>query len=217
MMHIKKNIPYIILLVIGTMVAMYLLIDKKTELPIFNPTDFNPELVDATIQGINENHTVSDFKLINQNGKIITQSDYNDKIYVTDFFFTRCPSICPIMSNNMEKLQNIFLKEKEVMFLSMSVTPEMDSVPVLKKYAEKNGAIDTKWNITTGDKKHIYNLARKSYFAAVDQGDGGLQDFIHTPNFILVDQEKRIRGVYDGTKEEEMDRIAKDIKRLLKI
>jgi protein SCO1 len=217
MMHIKKNIPYIILLVIGTMVAMYLLVNKKTELPIFNPTDFNPELVDATIQGINENHTVSDFKLINQNGKIITQSDYNDKIYVTDFFFTRCPSICPIMSNNMEKLQNIFLKEKEVMFLSMSVTPEMDSVPVLKKYAEKNGAIDTKWNITTGDKKHIYNLARKSYFAAVDQGDGGLQDFIHTPNFILIDQEKRIRGVYDGTKEEEMDRIAKDIKRLLKI
>ncbi len=199
------------------MVAMYLLVDKKTELPIFNPTDFNPELVDITIQGINENHTVSDFELINQNGKVITQTDYDNKIYVTDFFFTRCPSICPIMSNNMEKLQNIFLKENEVMFLSMSVTPEMDSVPVLKKYAEKNGVIDTKWNITTGDKKHIYNLARKSYFAAVDQGDGGLQDFIHTPNFILVDRKKRIRGVYDGTKEEEMNRITQDIKRLLKI
>jgi protein SCO1/2 len=190
---------------------------RNSELPIFNPTDFNPELVDATIQGINKNHTVSDFDLINQNGKVITQADYNNKIYVTDFFFTSCPSICPIMSNNMEKLQNIFLKENEVMFLSMSVTPEMDSVPVLKKYAEKNGVLDTKWNITTGDKKHIYNLARKSYFAAVDQGDGGLQDFIHTPNFILIDQEKRIRGVYDGTKEEEMDRIAQDIKRLLKI
>lgn len=217
MMHIKKNIPYIILLVIGTLVAMYLLIDKKTELPIFNPTDFNPELVDATIQGINKNHTVSDFELINQNGKVITQADYNAKIYVTDFFFTRCPSICPIMSNNMEKLQNIFLEENEVMFLSMSVTPEMDSVPILKKYAEKNGVIDAKWNITTGDKKHIYNLARKSYFAAVDQGDGGLQDFIHTPNFILIDQEKRIRGVYDGTKEEEINRIAQDIKQLLKI
>jgi protein SCO1/2 len=199
------------------MVVMYLLIEKKTELPIFNPTDFNPELVDATIQGVNKNHTVSDFELINQNGKIITQSDYNDKIYVTDFFFTRCPSICPIMSNNMEKLQDIFLKENEVMFLSMSVTPELDSVPVLKKYAEKNGVVDTKWNITTGDKKHIYNLARKSYFAAVDQGDGGLQDFIHTPNFILIDQEKRIRGVYDGTKEEEINRIAQDIKQLLKI
>lgn len=217
MIHIKKNIPYIILLVIGAMASMYLLVDKKTELPIFNPTDFNPELVDATIQGINKNHTVSDFELINQNGKVITQSDYDAKVYVTDFFFTRCPSICPIMSNNMEKLQNIFLEENEVMFLSMSVTPEMDSVPILKKYAEKNGVIDAKWNITTGDKKHIYNLARKSYFAAVDQGDGGLQDFIHTPNFILIDQEKRIRGVYDGTKEEDINRIAQDIKQLLKI
>ncbi|MCK5443387.1 MAG: SCO family protein, partial [Maribacter sp.] len=108
-------------------------------------------------------------------------------------------------------------KENEVMFLSMSVTPEMDSVPILKKYAEKNGVIDAKWNVTTGDKKHIYNLARKSYFAAVDQGDGGLQDFIHTPNFILVDRKKRIRGVYDGTKEEEVKRITQDIKRLLKI
>ncbi|MCK5442218.1 MAG: SCO family protein, partial [Maribacter sp.] len=117
MRYIKKNITYITLLVIGTMAAMYLLVNKKTELPIFNPIDFNPELVDATIQGINENHTVSDFKLINQNGKVITQSDYNDKIYVTDFFFTRCPSICPIMSTNMEKLQNTFRKENEVMFL----------------------------------------------------------------------------------------------------
>ena len=199
------------------MAAMYLLVNKKTELPIFNPIDFNPELVDVPIQGINENHTVSDFELINQNGKVITQSDYNDKIYVTDFFFTRCPSICPIMSTNMEKLQNTFRKENEVMFLSMSVTPEMDSVPILKKYAEKNGVIDAKWNVTTGDKKHIYNLARKSYFAAVDQGDGGLQDFIHTPNFILIDRKKRIRGVYDGTKEEEVKRITQDIKRLLKI
>lgn len=137
MIHIKKNIPYIILLVIGAMASMYLLVDKKTELPIFNPTDFNPELVDATIQGINKNHTVSDFELINQNGKVITQSDYDAKVYVTDFFFTRCPSICPIMSNNMEKLQNIFLEENEVMFLSMSVTPEMDSVPILKSMPKK--------------------------------------------------------------------------------
>ncbi len=189
---------------------------QKNELPIYNPTDFNPELVDASMQGVVENHTVADFKLINQNGKTITQKDYENKIYVTDFFFTRCPSICPIMSNNMEKLQKTFLEDEEVMLLSLSVTPIMDSIPILKKYAEKHGVIDNKWNITTGDKKHIYNLARKSYFAAVDQGDGGLQDFIHTPNFILVDQEKRIRGVYDGTKDEEIERIVQDIRLLHK-
>ncbi len=188
----------------------------KNELPIYNPTDFNPTLVDNNITKISKGHTVAAFELINQNGKTITEKDYENKIYVTDFFFTRCPSICPIMSNNMEKLQQTFLEDKEVIFLSMSVTPIMDSIPILKKYSEKHGVVDCKWNIATGDKKHIYNLARKSYFAAVDQCDGGLQDFIHTPNFILVDKEKRIRGVYDGTMDDEIEKIIQYIALLQK-
>lgn len=197
-------------------VLFYTVYFQEEKLPIFNPTDFNPELVDVTLQGFSNNHIVSDFELLNQNGKMITQKDYENKIYVTDFFFTRCPSICPIMSNNMEKLQNTFLDESNVMFLSVSVTPELDSIPILKKYAQKHAAIDGKWNITTGDKKHIYNLARKSYFAVVNEGDGGLQDFIHTPNFILIDRQKRIRGVYDGTKNEEIERLTNDINLLTK-
>ncbi|WP_291870257.1 SCO family protein [Maribacter sp.] len=184
---------------------------SKKELPIFNPSDFNPELVDISVQRM-EDHVVSNFELINQNGKKITQDNYKNKIYVTDFFFTRCPSICPVMSNNMEKIQKKFLNNDGVMFLSLSVTPELDSIPILKEYAIKHGVIDTKWNITTGNKKHIYNLARKSYFAVVEQGDGGLQDFIHTPNFVLVDRKKQIRGVYDGTKDEEIKRLIQDIK-----
>lgn len=186
---------------------------QRNELPIYNPSDFNPQLVDASLQGVEE-HTVAAFKLINQNGITITQENYRNKIYVTDFFFTRCLTFCPIMSNNMEKLQEKFLEDDNVMFLSLSVTPELDSVPILKEYAKKHGVIDGKWNITTGDKKHIYNLARKSYFAVVDQGDGGLQDFIHTPNFILIDKDKRIRGVYDGLKEAEVERIIEDIRLL---
>lgn len=201
---------------ISICVVIYAVFFQEEKLPVFNPTDFNPELVDASMQGVNEDHTVADFDLINQNGDIITQAVYENKIYVTDFFFTRCPSICPIMTNNMEKLQQLFLEDAAVMLLSMSVTPEMDSVPILKKYAEKNGAIDTKWNITTGNKKHIYNLARKSYFAVVNDGDGGLQDFIHTPNFILIDTKKRIRGVYDGTNDQEIERLINDIKVLVK-
>ncbi|MFX0557631.1 SCO family protein [Maribacter sp. CXY002] len=197
--------------VIGMLFFRYRATTKSAELPVFRPTDFNPQLVDRYLQHSNNDHTIADFELVNQNGKIVTQTDYKNKIYVTDFFFTRCPSICPIMSNNMEKLQNIFLDDNDVMLLSMSVTPEMDSVPILKKYAKKHGAIDGKWNITTGKKVHIYNLARKSYFAVVDQGDGGLQDFIHTPNFILIDKNKHIRGVYDGTKDEEIERIVADI------
>jgi len=188
---------------------------SQKQLPVYNPSDFNPDLVDRSLLNTSENHTVANFKLINQNGKTITQEDYKNKIYVADFFFTSCPTICPIMTDNMGKLQKKFIDNSEIMFLSLSVTPKIDSVAVLRKYADDNGVIDSKWNITTGDKKHIYELARKSYFAVVEQGDGGLQDFIHTPNFILVDKKKQIRGVYDGTYDTEILRLIDDIKILL--
>lgn len=202
-----------ILIPIATMlVVTSCLQSSKRQLPIYKPTDLNPELVDKSLQNSNKNHTVADFKLINQNGRTITQGDYKDKIYVTDFFFTRCPSICPVMTDNMVKVQEAFIDNDDIMFLSLSVTPEIDSIPILREYANKRGVIDTKWNITTGDKKHIYKLARKSYFAVVEQGDGGLQDFIHTPNFILVDKQKQIRGIYDGTDSDEILRLISDIK-----
>ncbi len=184
---------------------------SNKQLPIYNPVNFNPKLVDKSVRNITENHTVSDFNLINQNGIIITSKDYENKIYIVDFFFTSCPSICPIMTNNMLKIQDEFIENNDVMLLSMSVTPEMDNVKVLKEYAIDKGIIDSKWNITTGQKKHIYELARKSYFAVFEQGDGGLQDFIHSPNFILVDTKNQIRGIYNGTVEKEISRLIKDI------
>lgn len=187
----------------------------KDKLPVFNPTDLNPKLVDISLQKADKDHKVSDFTLTNQNGKTITQDDYKNKIYVTDFFFTNCTTICPIMTNNMVKIQEAFLKTDDVMFLSHSVTPEIDSISVLRKYADRKGVIDSKWNVTTGNKKHIYELARKSYFAVVEQGDGGLQDFIHTTNFVLVDKKKQIRGIYDGIDDGEIQRLIKDIKSLL--
>ncbi len=190
---------------------------SKDPLPIYNPTDFNPELVDTSLHNKIKNHKVDDFTLINQNGNVITQENYKDKIYVVDFFFTRCPSICPIMTDNLVKVQNQFINDNKVMLLSLSVTPYIDSVSVLKKYAQDKGVKDNKWNITTGDKKHIYNLARKSYFAVIEQGDGGLQDFIHTPNFILVDTNKQIRGVYDGTDDEAVLKLIDDIEILTKL
>ena len=180
---------------------------SKKQLPIHNPTDFNPKLVDKSIRNVSDNHTVKDFNLINQNGIKVSSKDYENKIYVVDFFFTSCPSICPIMTNNMLLIQEEFIKNNDIKLLSMSVTPEIDNVQVLKKYAIEKGVIDSKWNITTGSKKHIYELARKSFFAVLDKGDGGLQDFIHTPNFILVDTKKQIRGIYDGTVEKEISRL----------
>ena len=187
----------------------------QNQLPIYNPSDFSTELVDRTLKNKTKNHKVDDFNLKNQNGNIVTQDNYKDKIYVVDFFFTRCPSICPIMTDNLVKVQNHFIKDDNIMLLSISVTPNIDSVSVLKNYSQKKGVIDSKWNITTGNKKHIYNLARKSYFAVVEQGDGGLQDFIHTPNFVLVDTEKQIRGVYDGTDDEAVIQLINDIETLL--
>ena len=190
---------------------------SKKQLPIHNPTYFNPKLVDKSIRNVSDNHTIKDFNLINQNGIKVSSKDYENKIYVVDFFFTSCPSICPIMTNNMLLIQEEFIKNNDIMLLSISVTPEIDNVQVLKKYAIKKGVIDSKWNITTGSKKHIYELARKSFFAVLDKGDGGLQDFIHTPNFILVDTKKQIRGIYDGTVEKEISRLILDINILVDI
>lgn len=186
----------------------------KQQLPIYNPADMDQRVIDKSMASVT-NHTVADFKLINQNGETITQDDYKNKIYVADFFFTRCTTICPIMTENIGKLQEVFKTDDEIMFLSLSVTPDIDSVSVLRAYADEKGVIDSKWNITTGEKKHIYELARKSYFAVLDKGDGGFQDFIHTTNFVLVDKEKRIRGIYDGISDDEIERLINDI-RILK-
>lgn len=215
----KKSIPTLAIMAIfsvGMIYAIYTLLTPDKKLPIFNPSDVNPKLVDESVVHIRRNHKVADFSLINQNGETITQENYKDKIYVADFFFTRCLTICPVMTNNMGKLQEVFKNDDDIMFLSHSVTPDIDSVTVLKEYAIKKGVIDAKWNITTGDKKHIYELARKSYFAVLEDGDGGLQDFIHTENFMLVDKKKQIRGYYDGTSNEDMDRLIVDIKLLQK-
>ncbi len=183
---------------------------KKT-LPVYQPADFNPELVDDSVRYIRKYHTIADFSLVNQNGDTITQEDYRDKIYIADFFFTTCPSICPIMTDNMLTIQKMIQFDDEVMLLSHSVTPEIDSVPQLKKYALEKGVKDRKWNLVTGDKKQIYELARKSYLAVKTDGDGGPFDMIHTENFILVDKEKRIRGTYDGTDPEDIENLLKDL------
>lgn len=210
--HLRQGI--IIFLVLTSLLIFFSYWLQEEQPGIYNPSDLNPALVDQSLQGVTTNHTVSPFSLINQNGDTITEKDYEGQIYVADFFFTRCLTVCPVMTNNMEVLQQEFINNNDLKLLSISVTPEIDSVSILHDYASKNGAIDTKWNITTGNKKHIYELARKSYFAVVDEGDGGLQDFIHTPNFVLVDKEKQIRGIYDGTKDEEIQRLIKDIRTL---
>ncbi len=186
----------------------------KQPLPIYQPAMVSEELVDSTIQHQLKYHKIADFSLTNQNGKTITQDTYKDKIYVADFFFTTCQTICPIMTDNMFQIQKEIISDDDVMLLSHSVTPKIDSVQQLKKYAKEKGVIDRKWNLVTGDKKQIYELARKSYLAVKTDGNGDAYDMIHTENFMLIDKKRQIRGFYDGTKPEDIERILEDIETL---
>ena len=182
-----------------TISAFYTVLKPKKSLPIYNPSDVNPEMVDSTIQYVAMDHTIADFSFTNQNGKTISQKDYEGKIYVADFFFTTCGSICPKMTNNMVWLQNQIKNNPKVLLLSHSVTPDIDNVSVLKKYALEKGVIDSKWNLVTGNKKDIYFIARKSYLAVKTGKPSEMYDMVHTENFVLVDSKRRVRGFYDGT------------------
>ena len=194
-----------------TLSLFYSALKPKKTLPIYNPADVNPELVDSTIQYRSKYHTIADFSFTNQNGKTITQKDYEGKIYVADFFFTTCGSICPKMSTNLLEIQAAFANNPKVKLLSYTVFPETDSVPVLKAYAKKYHVDDLKWNLVTGDKKEIYTMARKSYLAVKLGKPSELYDMVHTENFVLVDTKKRVRGFYDGTNKEDIKRLIEDI------
>ena len=207
----------LVLLVLSIIIVglFYIALKPKEVLPVFQPAMVTPELVDESIQFVKKYHTIAPFSMTNQNGETVTEKDYDNSIYVADFFFTTCPSICPIMTKNMHTLQEVLVDLPDVKLLSFSVTPQIDSVAQLKRYALKNKVDDARWNLVTGKKKEIYELARKSYLVVKDDGDGGPYDMIHTENFVLVDKQKRIRGFYDGTQLEAMDNILHDIELLV--
>ena len=213
----KRYWPIILFLIIFSVVGIRLLTEAQTpekKLPVYSPSMVSEELVEEEIRYVKKYHRINPFSMVNQNGETVTELDYLDKIYVADFFFTTCPNICPMMTANMLYIQEK-LKEDDIMLASFSVTPEIDTVEVLKEYSLDKGVNDEKWNLMTGDREQIYNLARKSFLVAKEDPLGGENQMIHTENFILVDKDKRIRGYYDGTNIEEMDRLLDDIKILL--
>ena len=204
----------ILSIIIIALIFNILNVDKP--LPIYQPAMVNSELVDSSLVDDRKYHKIEDFSLINQNGKTITQKNYKNKIYVADFFFTTCQTICPIMTDHMYYIQKEVKNDPDIMLLSHSVTPEIDTVEQLKKYALKKGIDDNKWNLVTGNKKQIYDLARKSYLAVKDYDNGDQYDMIHTENFMLIDKKRQIRGFYDGTNPEEIKRLIADIQILKK-
>lgn len=219
---LKKYRLFIIVLFALSAIILFLFntaLTPQKYLKVYSPADVNPELVDSTVQYVAKNHKIADFAFTNQNGKTITQEDYKGKIYVADFFFTTCPTICPIMTTNMAWLQEQIKNDPKVMLLSHSVTPDIDTPAVLKEYALKKGVIDSKWNLVTGKKEDIYYIARKSYLAVKTTNSSELYDMVHTENFILVDSQGRIRGFYNGTNldkdvegEKNMKQLLEDIK-----
>ena len=209
----KTFILVFLSLSIFILAMIYYLLTPTKILPIYQPAEVNYKLVDSSLQHIKKFHKIANFSLFNQNGEKITLDNYNDKIFVADFFFTKCPSICPIMTNNMIELQKKIISDDSVMIISFSVDPKNDTVEQLSNYAKEKGIVQKKWNLLTGEKTKIYDLARKSFFVAeLDKKVDN--EIIHTENFVLVDPDKRIRGYYDGTNIKDVLKILDDIKLL---
>jgi protein SCO1/2 len=185
----------------------------QEKLPYYNTPNFTPLFVsDAKTLATKVPHQIADFEFKDQNGKTITQADVEGKIHIADFFFTSCGSICPVMTSNMKRIDSVFMGDKNVVLLSYSVTPWLDSVSILKKYAERYQIINPNWHLLTGSKSAIYKLARQSYFAEEDLGfTKDSTNFLHTEHFLLIDKDKRIRGIYNGTLELEIMQLIKDI------
>lgn len=205
----------ILVFVVGS-TAAYQILQPKPRLPIYNPSDLNPAVVDDDLERVGRGHRIGDFDLIDQWGNKADSSLLQGKIYVADFFFTTCPTICIDMGANFQRIQAAYKDEERFHLVSHTVMPEIDTVEVMHAYGERMGAIKGKWHLLTGEKRELYRMARREYFAVMEQGTSfDEHDFIHTENVILVDEKKRIRGFYDGTSDLDIDRLIGDIQILL--
>ena len=212
-MKIKANYLLSLLLIPIALVVLYF-VNEEIQKPLRNLSYYGKKKY--TPDGDTGYHTVKDFKFIDQFNETVTEKTVENKIYIVDFFFTTCHTICPVMSTQMERVYKEFYNNKDVMILSHTVDPEEDSVEVLARYADKHKVKNKQWLFLTGDKKRLYEMARQSYLLNAEEGDGGEDDFIHTQNFALVDKERHLRGFYDGTDSLEITRLIQDIHLLLK-
>ena len=201
----KKLIPAIILCF--TIISIISCESSSRKLPILGEREF--------INGDSVYHTIPDFSFVNQDNQTITNKNYEGKIYVADFFFTTCPTICPIMKKQMLRVYEKFKENPKVGILSHSIDPRHDSVQVLKEYAARLGVKSKMWNFVTGDKAKIYEIGEKSYYVTAGEDSTAAGGIIHSGAFILVDTKRRVRGVYDGTKETDVTKLLKDMDVLL--
>lgn len=210
------------IVIVGITVAYFISkdqLDQRT-LPVIQPKDLKKEMVNPELLKVGIGHRIGAFSFLNQNGEEVSLEDVKDKVFVVEYFFTTCGSICPVMTEQMTRVQAKYKGEEDLKILSFTVDPKTDTVEVMRRYASKHNAVDGQWHFLTGSKKQLYSLARNSFFVlkpaeAANLGDAG-SDFIHTNNFVLVDRQRRIRGYYDGTSITEVNQLMEDIKILLK-
>ena len=190
---------------------------REGVLPYYNDASFTPNWISNNNSELSNFHSIPEFSLLNQDGNIVTDKTFENRIYVTDFFFTSCPGICPKMTSNMALIQDAFKEDPDILLLSHSVTPDIDSITTLKKYAEANGVISNKWHLVTGNRSEIYDLGRNYYFVEEDLGERkSVDDFLHTENFVLVDNNRHIRGIYNGLNKSSINQLIADTKSLKK-
>jgi len=161
-------------------------------------------------------HTIGDFKFVDQDSNWVSQNTFEGNIYVADFFFTSCPTICPIMKTQMLRVYDSTQNMEDVKLLSHTIDPEHDTVAVLKEFADRLGVESEKWHFVTGQKEDIYEIGQTNYMVSAVEDPTEPGGFIHSGAFVLIDKEKRVRGVYDGTKEDQVNRLIKDISVLRK-
>ena len=213
-----RIIILLVIFVAGITIAYFITKPGEKPLKIYNPNDVNPELVDSSLQGKGIGHSIQPFSFTDQLGKPFGSADLKGKIYVTEYFFTTCGTICPKMNAEMQRVQKSFKNDLGVQIVSITVDPETDTVAQMKRYADMHNANHQQWHFLTGPKDKLYQLARQSFFVLKpaevrNQGDVG-SDFIHTNYFVLVDKNARIRGYYDGTNPKDVDRLIKEIHQL---
>lgn len=197
--------------------CLYILIacenkSSKNALPYYNTSQFDPYFLNSLEAEKQINHVIDDFKMTDQHNQTITQKDIEGKIHIANFFFTSCGSICPKMTNNLITVEDKFRNEKDIVLLSYTVTPWQDSVPALKNFAKKYKITASNWHLLTGKKEEIYKLARQSYFAEENIGFAkDTSEFMHTEHLLLVDKNKKIRGIYNATLQLEIQQLIKDV------
>ncbi|WP_297335440.1 SCO family protein [Algoriphagus sp.] len=215
-LRILQGLVLVCILMVPVLIVLFLRSfgENQYDLPVLYQNGIDDPFGECTSVDSTQ-HVIPDFTFVNQEGNATGRSDMEGKVTIVDFFFTSCPSICPVMSKEMERVNDMFRNEDQVRIMSISIDPEYDTPEILKEYAERHGANPGKWDFLSGPKEETYDLARCGFALPTLDGAGNPDDFVHSDKFVLIDEQGRIRGYYSGTNREDVDLLMLETKVLL--